>query len=431
MNLKKLLLILLPVVFSMGSLSQAEAANYYMSPTGKDTNPGTLGLPWRTLGKLRSVQSMLRPGDTVYFRGGNYIVTSADRHYYSLGAVGTASAPITYKNYQNEKPVLVYDWRIVPPSKTYFLFLSGSYTVFEGITIRQTEQSRSLGMVGNKEINYDRVKSAIYVGATNIKIRKCMIDNFSGVGIQTGGSTNLLVEHCIVQGTGSHAFYIAGKGGVIRYNVTDGSRGKSVQQGIQLQYKSSRGNKVYGNLMKNGQGSGVVLSGGVSDNEIFNNVIVNGGSGSASGHALGFWCEDGPIGSGNKFYNNTVIGKSNAGLVSNVLTPKCNGVRPATRVDIRDNIFYPSSAKPIGYVGASLRNNIFYNVTDSAPTGNKKVNPLLVNPLSTTAASAMIKSGSPAINAGLSSLYPKTDYRGYARPAKYDIGAFEFGAVSP
>ena len=42
-----------------------------------------------------------------------------------------------------------------------------------------------------------------------------------------------------------------------------------------------------------------------------------------------------------------------------------------------------------------------------------------------------LRSGSPAINAGVSQGAPKTDLRGVQRDSRIDIGAFEFGAFSP
>ncbi len=48
----------------------AAAGNvYYVALTGSDLNPGTQGLPWRTISKAVTVA---KPGDTVYVRGGTY-----------------------------------------------------------------------------------------------------------------------------------------------------------------------------------------------------------------------------------------------------------------------------------------------------------------------------------------------------------------------
>ena len=98
----------------------ASPTNYYVSPTGSDSNPGTIGAPFLTLEKARTaIRSLARPlstgGVTVFLRGGTYprtgtfALTSADS--------GTATAPIIYTGYSNEtaiisggKPLLASAW---------------------------------------------------------------------------------------------------------------------------------------------------------------------------------------------------------------------------------------------------------------------------------------------------------------------------------
>ena len=73
--------------------TSVQAANYYVSPTGSDTDPGTLAAPWRTLAKANKTS---RAGDTVYLRAGNY------PEMLSPTNSGTAAQPITYKAYGRE-----------------------------------------------------------------------------------------------------------------------------------------------------------------------------------------------------------------------------------------------------------------------------------------------------------------------------------------
>jgi hypothetical protein len=46
-----------------------QAATYYVSPSGVDTNPGTLAQPYRTVQKAATVAVA---GDTVLLRAGTY-----------------------------------------------------------------------------------------------------------------------------------------------------------------------------------------------------------------------------------------------------------------------------------------------------------------------------------------------------------------------
>jgi hypothetical protein len=98
---------------------------YYVSPTGDDSNPGTITEPWRTWQKAVYVSV---PGDTTYIRGGIYKPTNYIGYFSAIGmsiipgdgvgVSGTAEAPICYFNYPGESPVLdgslmttnVYGW---------------------------------------------------------------------------------------------------------------------------------------------------------------------------------------------------------------------------------------------------------------------------------------------------------------------------------
>ncbi|MBD3320819.1 MAG: hypothetical protein GF350_06975 [Chitinivibrionales bacterium] len=79
------------------------AATFYVSPEGQDTNPGTESQPFRTLEKARdSLRSIGPAGNTVILRGGDYFLdqtfTLDDRDG------GTEQEPVTWKNYPDEEP---------------------------------------------------------------------------------------------------------------------------------------------------------------------------------------------------------------------------------------------------------------------------------------------------------------------------------------
>ena len=91
--------------------SDTKAADYYVSPDGSDANVGTVESPYAT---LKPVQSVVKPGDTVYFRGGVYRPTVEDSmgersSLYSCAFIleksGEEGSPITYMAYPGEQPV--------------------------------------------------------------------------------------------------------------------------------------------------------------------------------------------------------------------------------------------------------------------------------------------------------------------------------------
>ena len=92
------------------SLTGTLAADYYVSPQGKDSNTGTETHPWLTIAKAADT---LKAGDTVYIRGGTY----APQTPITPKNSGTPDKPITYRAYPEE--VVTIDGQNVSLSRWY------------------------------------------------------------------------------------------------------------------------------------------------------------------------------------------------------------------------------------------------------------------------------------------------------------------------
>ena len=88
-----------------------EAATYYVAPGGSDSAAGYLSAPWQTMARA---QAQAAAGDTIYFRGGTYIYTTAINsctgmtdtvNAITLNKSGAAGRPIKYVAYPGEVPV--------------------------------------------------------------------------------------------------------------------------------------------------------------------------------------------------------------------------------------------------------------------------------------------------------------------------------------
>ncbi len=79
------------------------STNYYVSPSGNDSNPGTESAPFRTLAKAFSA---IKAGNTLYIRAGTYVAPATGWNFTNSG---TASQPITVTNYPGERVVLSAD----------------------------------------------------------------------------------------------------------------------------------------------------------------------------------------------------------------------------------------------------------------------------------------------------------------------------------
>ncbi|WDM31310.1 DUF4990 domain-containing protein [Paenibacillus mucilaginosus] len=91
--------------------TSAFAADYFISPTGSDTNPGTKSAPFKSIMKAQSAASS---GDTVYIRGGVYDdfqIAATDSNYNYVHDI--TKSGITYEAYPgDERPV--FDFQHVP-----------------------------------------------------------------------------------------------------------------------------------------------------------------------------------------------------------------------------------------------------------------------------------------------------------------------------
>lgn len=85
-------------------LSEAisSAQPYYVSPSGDDANPGTLGKPFATLQRAQLAVRQ-KPGD-VFLRGGTYYLS--DTLVFTAQDSGSQATPVVFQNYQDEKPVI-------------------------------------------------------------------------------------------------------------------------------------------------------------------------------------------------------------------------------------------------------------------------------------------------------------------------------------
>jgi Cellulose binding domain len=83
-------------------------ATYYVSPSGSDSNPGTLSAPFQTLTKaqsvVRSINSNMQSDIYVYLRGGVYPISSTVA--FTPQDSGTNGKTIYYQAYPGETPIL-------------------------------------------------------------------------------------------------------------------------------------------------------------------------------------------------------------------------------------------------------------------------------------------------------------------------------------
>jgi hypothetical protein len=119
------------------------ASTYFVAPNGLPSNDGTQSRPL-DLDTALSSQGPVRPGDTVWLRGGIYR-RQAGPAYNGVTALyvstlnGTAASPIVVRQYPGERATL--DGNLAPNLPV--LVVDGSYTWFWGFEITNSNPSRS------------------------------------------------------------------------------------------------------------------------------------------------------------------------------------------------------------------------------------------------------------------------------------------------
>lgn len=141
-------------------IGKATTADFYVSPDGNDSDPGTLSHPFQSLARARDAVFRLRNARrvqkpvVVMLRGGTYPLEQSV--VFSSQDSGTEQAPITYMAYPGESPVLSGG----RPVKGWQLYKDKIYSTVLPVEENQNYRFRELFFNGKRQIrarypNYD------------------------------------------------------------------------------------------------------------------------------------------------------------------------------------------------------------------------------------------------------------------------------------
>jgi hypothetical protein len=109
----------------------AGAAEFYVSPGGLGSNTGTASSPW-DLATALSQPAAVKPGDTIWLRGGTYRGTFTSR------LTGTSSNPIVVRQYPGERATIDGG----DSGGNGILVISGAYTWYWGFEVMSSDLNR-------------------------------------------------------------------------------------------------------------------------------------------------------------------------------------------------------------------------------------------------------------------------------------------------
>src|ERR1035437_11162707 len=123
------------LIISFLICSSVLAQTYYVDPVaGLDTNPGTIGLPLKTIGAANT--KVGNAGGYIYLRGGTYSYSGE----LALSKVASAGSTIKIWAYNNEIPVIDFAGETIG-SGSNGINLSGDYYHLKGLEIMYADHN--------------------------------------------------------------------------------------------------------------------------------------------------------------------------------------------------------------------------------------------------------------------------------------------------
>ncbi len=392
---------------------QANAAEFFVSKSGNDSNTGSLASPFLTIQKGIAQLNLATKGQahTLYIRQGTYAET--------LNGVtsGTSWAtPITISGYLNEVVTL-------NPSTCEIINFSATqqYNIFKNMVLDGTNLGKSLS-----NGCYNISLRGNYLRFENLEVKNSPWNGIIGSGsyhefLNLKVHDNGLWASLAGYGPGNNGVYLTTNnslidGGEYYENACFGVRfldsgaSTSANNNIVRNAKihhNGRGVAFGGTAICGSGGGGIVL--GDTNNSAFNNLVYNN-----------YWGISTAGGGGRQviaplFYNNT--------LYANLYSMHING--DAVNAQVINNIFYQTSYNANSGAGTIFTNNLCYPSTTFCN--------IVADPKFTNAAALdfSLQSTSPAIDKGATLSKVPMDKLGVRRPqgSAYDIGAYEFTTV--
>jgi hypothetical protein len=374
------------ILLSVLVATPALAANYYVSPSGSDSNAGTQAAPWKT---INYADTRVIAGDTVHLLPGTYtgcITTHAN---------GTASAPITY----------ISDTR-------YSAKIDGLGQCSDAIWNENGNYERIYGidMTGN----YQNTGSVANGGSLGVAMQ--------GASTEVGYSQFHDFKPNFVAAVDTVGGYY-GNGGMLIHdnifrdlhvNVTSNEGGYGV-------YLAAPNARAYNNLFYRIDTLGLQMWHGTNGDMAQNNTFI--GIGNVSNGAAMLIGE----GDGGAMMNSLLTAENNIIINSarGIVVDEGGGTGSISRSSVfRNNLFYNNN-QDWEFVSS------IYGTDTTSPstagytvTGTVNLNPQFV---SATTDNYHLQSTSPAIDKAYANGIA-SDFDGTSRPqgAGYDIGAYEY-----
>ena len=354
------------------------ACRYVDGAAGNDANAGTSTAPWRT---IQHAADAANPGDTIIVNDGVY---TGGANVVTIGRSGTASAWLVFRAAHRWGAVL--DGR--NNASAVGFEINGSYVRVEGFEVRGTSR---YGIDAYNGHDVDVVANHVHdVGHV------CTDDVGGRVGIDAY-ARNLTIERNVVHDVGRFG---PGEQGCAPSTSNWQNHDHGIYQGSEY----------------SGQSDNLVVR---------NNIFYH----FTHGWAIQRYDGSGTSVNGLTIVNNTFVG-ANPWRDGQIII-----ATGASNVVISNNIFYQPATAGIwfdtgGLTNVTVSNNLSFGAAVSTGLSGVASASNLVNVdpgfVSVSGLDFHVRSGSPAIGAGMTLSSVPNDFDGYGRIGTYTIGAYQF-----
>jgi hypothetical protein len=253
---------------------------WYVSPGGSSSGNGSINSPWDIQTAL-SQPSSVKPGDTIWVRGGKYGGGTSNSVIGSK-LIGTASAPIIVRAYPKERAI-IDAWLQVGCCDGAPNPSAGSYTWFWGLEFAGYNTNRTSGTSGPPQWAAQFNHNGADTWGAGTKFINCIVHDTGG-GLSLWNAANAEVNGNIIYNVGGygtdrghgHSFYMQNAAPSV-LKATDNIAFNSFDMGLQA-YASS--DVPVQNMQIRGN---VVFNSGYLYGQVVDNLTLGGGSGGPSG----------------------------------------------------------------------------------------------------------------------------------------------------
>ena len=184
------------------TLLTARAADFFVTPQGTPFGSGSALRPWDLQTALKQPGSV-RPGDTIWVRGGIYSPRSPYASGFHSYLMGDPGKPIMVRQYPGERATLIERVGYRGTGQQTILSIFGSHAWFWGLEITNTNAIRRINVAGPSPTPAELpMASGVEVVGPDIKLIDLIVHDARGGLALWASATNSEAYGCLVYNNG-------------------------------------------------------------------------------------------------------------------------------------------------------------------------------------------------------------------------------------